>query len=42
MKWFKHDSNALHDAKIEKLIMKFGIEGYGDRWVRAAEGGLLD
>ncbi len=29
MKWFKHDSNALHDAKIEKLIMKFGIEGYG-------------
>jgi len=29
IKWFKHDSNALHDAKIEKLIMKFGIEGYG-------------
>ena len=29
MKWFKHDSNALHDAKIEKLIMKYGIEGYG-------------
>lgn len=29
MKWFEHDSNALHDAKIEKLIMKFGIEGYG-------------
>ena len=29
MKWFKHDSNALHDAKIEKLIMKFGIDGYG-------------
>ena len=29
MKWFKHDSNALHDAKIEKLIMKHGIEGYG-------------
>ena len=29
MKWFKHDSNALHDAKIEKLIMRHGIEGYG-------------
>jgi len=29
MKWFKHDSNALHDAKIEKLVMKYGIEGYG-------------
>lgn len=29
MKWFKHDGNALHNAKIEKLIMKYGIEGYG-------------
>lgn len=29
MRWFKHDGNALHDAKIEKLIMKYGIEGYG-------------
>ena len=29
MKWFKHDGNALHDPKIEKLIMKYGIEGYG-------------
>ena len=29
MKWFKHDSCALHDAKIEKLIMKHGIAGYG-------------
>ena len=29
MKWFKHNTNALHDAKIEKLIMKYGIEGYG-------------
>ena len=29
MKWFKHDTNALHDAKIEKLIMKYGIQGYG-------------
>ena len=29
MKWFKHDTTALHDAKIEKLIMKYGIQGYG-------------
>ena len=29
MKWFKHDSTALHDAKIQKLIMKYGIAGYG-------------
>lgn len=29
MKWFKHDTTALHDAKIEKLVMKYGIEGYG-------------
>ena len=29
MKWFKHDTNALQDAKIEKLVMKYGLEGYG-------------
>lgn len=29
MKWFKHDTNALSDAKIEKLMMKYGLEGYG-------------
>ena len=29
LKWFKHSSTALNDAKIEKLIMKYGIEGYG-------------
>jgi hypothetical protein len=29
MKWFKHDGNALSDARIEKIIMKYGIEGYG-------------
>ena len=29
MKWFKHDTDALQDAKIEHLIMKFGLEGYG-------------
>jgi len=29
VKWFKHDSNASIDAKIERLILKYGIEGYG-------------
>lgn len=29
MKWFKHDTDALQDAKIEKLIAKYGLEGYG-------------
>ena len=29
MKWFKHDGDAMHDPKLEKLIMKYGIEGYG-------------
>lgn len=29
MKWFKHDTTSLINAKIEKLIMKYGIEGYG-------------
>ena len=32
MKWFKHDSNASRDAKLEKLIMKYGVEGYGLYW----------
>jgi len=29
MKWFKHDTDALQDAKIERLVMKYGLEGYG-------------
>jgi hypothetical protein len=29
MKWFKHSTSAINDAKIEKLIMNYGIEGYG-------------
>jgi hypothetical protein len=28
MKWFKHDTDALTDAKVKKLIMKFGAVGY--------------
>jgi len=29
MKWFKHDAHSLRKAKIERLIMEYGIEGYG-------------
>ena len=32
MKWFKHDSNASTDAKLRKLKMKYGMEGYGVYW----------
>lgn len=29
MKWFKHSGNARGDNKIEKLILKYGVIGYG-------------
>ena len=32
MKWFKHDADANRDAKLVKLRMKYGIEGYGLYW----------
>lgn len=28
MKWFQHDADAMHDAKIRKLILKHGAVGY--------------
>ena len=28
MRWFKHDADALTDAKIKKLIRKYGATGY--------------
>lgn len=28
MIWFKHDSNAATDAKVKKLIIRYGAEGY--------------
>ena len=31
--YFKHDSNARNDPKIQALIHKYGIEGYGRYWV---------
>lgn len=32
MKWFKHDSSAHTDAKIQKVIMKYRAEGYALYW----------
>jgi hypothetical protein len=32
MKWFKHDSNACADAKLQRIRMKYGMEGYGLYW----------
>jgi hypothetical protein len=29
MKWFKHDSYASNDPKLEKLRIRHGVEGYG-------------
>lgn len=29
MKWFKHDSDAHRDAKLKKLLIKYGLQGYG-------------
>jgi hypothetical protein len=28
MQWFKHDSDAATDAKIKKLLMRYGADGY--------------
>lgn len=32
MKWFKHESNANMDAKLKRLKLKYGMEGYGLYW----------
>jgi hypothetical protein len=32
MKWYKHDSNASCDAKLRKVRLKYGMEGYGLYW----------
>jgi hypothetical protein len=28
MQWFKHDSDAMSDPRIKKLIIRFGATGY--------------
>jgi hypothetical protein len=32
MKWFKHDTNAHTDAKLEKVLMRYGADGYALYW----------
>ena len=32
MRWFKHDSDAGNDAKLRKLRIKYGAQGYGIYW----------
>jgi hypothetical protein len=32
VQWFKHDSNASADAKLKRVRMKYGLQGYGLYW----------
>lgn len=32
MKWFKHDTNASSDAKLQKVLVTYGAAGYGLYW----------
>jgi hypothetical protein len=32
MKWFKHDTNAHSDAKLDKVLMHYGAHGYAVYW----------
>jgi hypothetical protein len=32
IKWFKHDADASNDAKLRKLRLKYGAQGYGIYW----------
>ena len=32
MLWFKHDSNASMDAKLQEIVLDYGLEGYGLYW----------
>jgi len=32
MKWFKHDSDASIDAKLQELLLDYGAAGYGLYW----------
>ena len=32
MKWFKHDSNANMDDKLQEILLDYGLEGYGLYW----------
>jgi len=32
MKWFKHETDAIHSEKLTRLINEFGFHGYGQFW----------
>lgn len=32
MKWVKHDTDAHRDAKLRRLMLAYGMEGYGLYW----------
>lgn len=32
MKWFKHDTGANMDAKLQEVLLDYGLEGYGLYW----------
>ena len=32
MKWFKHDSDANIDARLQEILLDYGLEGYGLYW----------
>lgn len=32
MLWFKHDTNASQDAKLQNVLLDYGLEGYGLYW----------
>ena len=32
MKWFKHDTDANMDAKLQEVLLDYGLEGYGLYW----------
>lgn len=32
MKWFKHDSDANMDFKLQQILLDYGLEGYGLYW----------
>lgn len=32
MKWFKHDADANADAKLQNVLLDYGLEGYGLYW----------
>ena len=32
MKWFKHDTSANMDGKLQEILLDYGLEGYGLYW----------